>query len=248
MASTSETGHYKNITALEKMILKAIAMGTTYNPSKASIKLPALQALLAAAKADHAAVSLATAPYNNAVNDRIIIFQSYKSYGTQILAAFKTSSDANPQKVKDLTTINRKIQGARLPKKETNPINLNTPAPDTISASQQSYEMKYDHFVKFVDLILTETTYLPNEPELKLPAIQAYKASLLASNTSVSTAYETVNLSRIKRDKTLYKDLSGVYDIQDLVKEYVKATFKATSIQYKQMAAIKFRKPFKLYI
>jgi hypothetical protein len=248
MASNSETGHYKNITALEKMILKATALGTSYNPSKTSIKLPALQTLLTNAKADHAAVSLATAPYNNTVNDRIIIFQPYKPYSTQILAAFKTSSDANAQKVKDLTTINRKIQGTRLPKKETTPVDPTAPAPDTISASQQSYEMKYDHFVKYIDLILTESTYAPNEAELKLPALQAFKTSLLTANSNVFTAYETVNNTRIKRDKTLYKDGTGVYTIQDLVKEYIKGAFKATSIQYKQMVAIKFRKPSKLYI
>ena len=248
MPTINETGHYKNVTALEQMIQKVIAMGTTYNPSKTSIKLATLQTLFTAAKADYLAVSTANVPYNNAVNDRIIAFQSYKSYATQILAAFKSSSDANAQKIKDLTTINRKIQGTRTPKKETLPVDPNAPAPETISNSQQSYDMKFDHFSKFIDLILTEASYLPNETELKLPAIQTFKANLLSANTAVATTYETVNLSRIKRDKTLYKDLTGVYAIQDLVKEYVKGAFKATSIQYKQMAAIKFTKPKKLYI
>lgn len=244
----NETGHYKNVTALEKMIQKIIGMGATYNPSKASIKLTALQTLFTQAKADYSAVSPATIPYNNAINERIIIFQPYKSFSTQILATFKSSSDANPQKIKDLTTINRKIQGARAPKKDALPVDPNAPAPDTISASQQSYEMKYDHFTKFVDLISSEATYLPNETELKLPALQAFKASLLTANTNVANTYEAVNLARIKRDKTLYKSTTGVYDIQDLVKEYIKGAFKATSIQYKQMVAIKFNKPKKLFI
>ena len=59
---------------------------------------------------------------------------------------------------------------------------------------------------------------------------------------------DTANLARIQRDKTLYKDGTGVYSIQDLVKEYVKGVFGAKAIQYKQMVAIKFTKPKKLFI
>jgi len=244
----NETGHYKNITSLDKMILKAQGFGATYNPSKVSIKIASLQTLSTQAKADYSPVSPASVSYNNAVNDRIIIFQPYKTFSTQILAAFKTSSDANPQKIKDLVTINRKIQGSRTPKKDAVPVDPNAPAPETISASQQSYEMKYDHFVEFIDVILSEATYLPNETELKLPALQTFKASLLAANTAVSTLFETVNQARIKRDKTLYNEKTGVYTIQGLVKEYVKGVYKVNSIQYKQMVAIKFTKPAKLFI
>ena len=244
----NETGHYKNITALDKMILKAQSFGATYNPSKVSIKIANLLTLSTQAKTDYTPVSTANIAFNNAVNDRIIIFQPFKSYSTQILAAFKTSSDANSQKIKDLVTINRKIQGSRTPKKETIPVDPNAPAPETISSSQQSYEMKYDHFVEFVDLILSEASYTPNETELKLPALQAFKASLLAANTSVATTFETVNQARIKRDKTLYNEKTGVYTIQGLVKEYVKGVYKVKSIQYKQMVAIKFTKPPKLFI
>ncbi len=97
-------------------------------------------------------------------------------------------------------------------------------------------------------VVASETTYLPNETELKLPAMLAFKNSLQVANSNVASTYETVNLARIKRDKTLYNDKTGVYAIQELVKEYVKGLFKANSIQYKQMAAIKFNKPKKLFI
>ena len=244
----NETGHYKNITALDKMILKAQSFGATYNPSKVSIKIANLLTLSTQAKTDYTPVSTANIAFNNAVNDRIIIFQPFKTYSTQILAAFKTSSDANPQKIKDLVTINRKIQGSRTPKKDTTPVDPNAPAPENISSSQQSYEMKYDHFVEFIDLIVSEASYAPNETELKLPALQAFKASLVAANTLVATAFETVNQARIKRDKTLYNEKTGVYTIQGLVKEYVKGVYKVKSIQYKQMVAIKFTKPPKLFI
>ncbi len=46
MASTSETGHAKNVTNLESLITSINALGTSYNPSRDSIKLNALQNLL----------------------------------------------------------------------------------------------------------------------------------------------------------------------------------------------------------
>jgi hypothetical protein len=51
MATTSETGHAKNVANFDELISFVTAYGTTYNPSKASIKLTALQALSANAKA-----------------------------------------------------------------------------------------------------------------------------------------------------------------------------------------------------
>ena len=244
----NETGHYKNVTSFDTMIQKALGMGVDYNPAKASIKIGSLQALLLQAQTDYAAISPATIPYNSAVNQRIIIFQPYKSYATKLLAIVKTSSDADPELIKDLTTINRKIQGARAPKNNAEPVDPNAPAPENISASQQSYDMKYDHWTKFTDLIESAPNYSPNENNLKLVAVQAFETSLLSANTNVKNTYETINLARIQRDKTLYKDGTGVYAIQDLVKEYVKAAFGAKSIQYKQMVAIKFTKPKKLFI
>lgn len=247
--SYNETGHYKNVTALEKMIQKAIALGTSYNPSKAKLSLTSLQALLAQAKTDYDAVAPNNIPFNNAVNQRLDIFKPYKTFSTQILAAFKTSSDATKQTIKDLTTINKKIQGARATKKElTATTDPNRPAPETISASQQSYDMKYDHFVKYTELIQSETTYLPNESELDINAIIDYRDNLLIANQNVANTFEAVNQARIKRDNTLYNDTTGVYAIQDLVKEYIKGVFGATSIQYRQMVAIKFNKPKKLFI
>ena len=108
--------------------------------------------------------------------------------------------------------------------------------------------MKYDHWKKFTDLIASIPSYQPNEANLKIAAIQAFQTSLQTANANVANTYETINLARIQRDKTLYKEDTGVYSIQDLVKEYVKSAFGAKSIQYKQMVAIKFTKPKKLFI
>ncbi len=45
MASTSETGHAKNVANFEDLISFCTSYGTANNPSKAAIQLPALNTL-----------------------------------------------------------------------------------------------------------------------------------------------------------------------------------------------------------
>lgn len=63
MPSTSETGHIKNVANYEKFIDSITALGTPYNPSKTSLKLPALNTQLTAAKTAIAAVNSAEPAY-----------------------------------------------------------------------------------------------------------------------------------------------------------------------------------------
>ncbi|MDX2172203.1 MAG: hypothetical protein SFY56_03740 [Bacteroidota bacterium] len=50
MASTSETGHDKNVANFENLISFCVGYGATYNPSKTSLKVPQLQTQLASCK------------------------------------------------------------------------------------------------------------------------------------------------------------------------------------------------------
>ena len=51
MASTSETGHAKNVANFQDLIEFVTGYGATYNPSKSSLKLAQLVALKATAEA-----------------------------------------------------------------------------------------------------------------------------------------------------------------------------------------------------
>lgn len=45
MASTSETGHAKNIANFQDLIAFVVGYGTTYNPSKNTLKIPQLNTI-----------------------------------------------------------------------------------------------------------------------------------------------------------------------------------------------------------
>jgi len=74
MASTSETGHAKNVANFDEMISNIQGYKTVYNPSKLSIKLDALQTLSINAKNGIDGVNAAIPAYSNAVAARDAAF------------------------------------------------------------------------------------------------------------------------------------------------------------------------------
>ena len=59
-------------------------------------------------------------------------------------------------------------------------------------------------------------------------------------NTAVINATTDLSNARINRNKVLYFKSTGLYDIAQEVKKYVKSVFGASSPQYKQVSKIKF--------
>jgi hypothetical protein len=239
MPSTSETGHAKNVTHFEQLISFCTAYGGDYNPSKATLNIPNLTALHTTAQSDLQNVINATVDYNNFVNTRVITFKPIRKLSTRLINAFSVT-DATDEMIKDAKTINRKIQGKRA-KEITTSTDPNAPAPNTISASQQSYDQLIEHFAKLIALLKSEPTYTPNEKDLKIPVLDALLAQLRAHNTNVMYAYTTVSNARISRDVTLYNEKIGLVDTALEVRAYVKSVFGASSDQYLQVKSLPFK-------
>jgi len=80
MASTSETGHAKNVANFEDVISFCTGYGATYNPSKVAIQLPSLNALRTNAENAVADVNSANTAFINATNARQIAFNPVKLF------------------------------------------------------------------------------------------------------------------------------------------------------------------------
>ena len=240
MASTSETGHAKNIANFQDLIAFVTLYGATYNPTKTTLKLPQLNTLVTTAQDKLADVVLKNTDYNNTVNNRIIAFSNLKALSTRLVNSLQTT-DAPKEMIEDAKGFNRKMQGKRASTTITQ-TDLNAPAPTTISASQQSYDQLIQHFSGLVSVLQSETSYAPNENELKITALTTKQAELTTKNNAVATAYATISTSRIARDKTLYDETSGLVDIATEVKKYIKSVYGATSQEFAQVKGIEFKK------
>ena len=79
MASTTETGHANNVANFESLIISATAFGTSYNPSKESIKLTTLQILLTNSKETLNSLNISQSAYSNAVAARESAFEPFSN-------------------------------------------------------------------------------------------------------------------------------------------------------------------------
>jgi hypothetical protein len=239
MASTSEVGHAKNVANFQDLIEFVIGYDTNYNPSKASLQLANLQALKATGDLKLAEVITKNTAYNTTVNARILAFEGLRAYSTRLINALQ-ATDAEAETIKDAKGFNRKIQGKRASKIET-PVDPNTPAPKTISSSQLSYDQLIQHFEGLRAVLESEPTYAPNEPDLKITALQDKIINLNKTNNNVAAAYAVISNARLARNKTLYTEPNNLVETAGEVKKYVKSVFGASSPEYAQVSGINFR-------
>lgn len=242
MASTTETGHAKNVATFEDLISFCTGYGATYNPSKAALKLPALTAQNTAAMAALQAVKVAKTVYDNATNARELAFKPLKPLATKIVNGL-AATEAAAQTVDDVKTTNNKIQGRRaktVEKPTAAAIAAGAEPVKTASTSQQSYDKLIDHFAQLIATLTAEPKYLPNENELKVATLNTLLTDLRAKNTAVISATTALSNARIARDKALYAETTGISDVAQDVKQYIKSLFGASSPQYKQVSGLKF--------
>lgn len=243
MASTSETGHAKNVANFEKLIAETSAFGENFNPSKASLKLTALNTQLATAKAAIAAVNSAEPAYKNAVSARDAAFAPLGKLITRINNALK-ASDTTVQEDESALTLVRKLQGRRATAKKTEDEKKALAAEGKevveISSSQMSFDSRLENFDRLIKLLSSIPAYAPNEADLKVDALAALYNDLKSKNMAVINAEIPLSTARIARNEVLYKQNAGIVDITVDVKNYVKSVFGATSPQYKLISNIKF--------
>ena len=248
MPSISETGHAKNVANFLDLITFCKGYGGNYNPSKTAIQIAQLDALYNDAKNSVTEVTNQNTAFNNVVNARVNLFKDNKQLATRLTNAFDTT-DASDEAKNNVKSFNRKLQGKRASKApsplqkaggEVTPADLNTPAPKTISSSQQSYDQQIEHLSGLVSALASEPSYKPNETGLQVGTINKLIDNQTKSNADVATAYTAVSNARITRDKYLYDKKKGLYDTSLEVKKYVKSVFGTTSPEYKQVNGIKF--------
>ena len=239
MASTSETGHNKNVTNLETLIIRCEGLGGAYNPSNSQITIPSLTAFYQEAKQLVKEVKTTEAPFNEVEGRRKLVFKPLKPTGTKFLNALK-GANAPSSVVADAETINRKLQGKRADNSPTDTPIGEIPK-DKVSVSQQSYEMQVDHFEKLIEVGTIEPSYNPNEVPLKIATLNAYKDELFAINTEVKTKYVPYSNALKNRNAKLYNPETGIVSVTQQVKNYVKSAFGATSPEYKSISKLVFK-------
>ena len=242
MASTSETGHSKNVANFEDLISFCVGYGPKYSPSNPTLVLASLNTLFTNAKASLTSLNTKLVPWTNAVNAREIAFKPLSPLITRVVNAL-ASTTASSSIVADARSISKKIQGVRATPKKDKAVDPNNPDPDpkSVSASQMSYDSRIENLEKLVKLLAGQPEYTPNEVELQVGSLDTLHGNLKTLNTAAVTTYTAVSNARIARNNTLYTPINGLVDIAGSVKKYIKSVFGASSPEYKQVSALQFK-------
>ena len=238
MASTSETGHAKNVANFFDLAAFVNGYGIRYNPSKAVLKHSNLLLIHTAAKQVLKKVVDSKTDYKTAVNARADEFADVSEYATQIVNALE-SSDATERTIEDAKGFLRKIRGERASKKKE--ATEGEPKPVTHSASQTSFDQVIQHMDGIASILKNEPSYAPNEEELRTSAVYDKIEKLNDANNAVATADEAISNARLQRDNILYHNPDALTTVAAGVKSYTKSVFKANSPEFKQISGISFR-------
>ena len=244
MATTSESGHVRNVSNFERLVAAATSFGTDYNPSKPSLALPAMQSLLVSSVESLAVLKHAVSVYDTALDARKLAFASLNSFITRIYNALK-SSDSSNEADQSAAILVRKLRGQRVSERLTT-VELETLKADgktvkQISSSQMSFDTRLDNFDKLIHLLSSIPEYNPNEAELKVDALRNLYNDLYKKNKAVIEAQVQMNKARSQRFNVLYKPLTGMIDLALDAKMYIKSVAGAGSVTYKQISGLAFR-------
>ncbi len=236
MASTSETGHARNVANLQKLT-EQVTVYTLYNPPVDNLKVANLQILYTTASAKLNEVEDKRNANKNAITVRQSAFENLKSTATKIINHLEILGLPSGT-IDQAKSLNRVIQGGQ--KKAVTALEEGKEETKTVSTSRQSYTQMAENFGILLQLLGTIPTYNPNEDDLKLANLETYKISLVSSTQSVDQTEAELNNKLIERDQLLYADGTGLYSIVQNVKKYVKSLYGATSPEYTNVSSIEF--------
>ena len=156
MSKVSETGHVRNISNFESLLSFVSAFGANYNPSRESIKLPALQSKLTASRASLDAVYSAQSAYSLTVDDRKLAFKTLNKLVTRVISALKSTE--TPKLVNESAqSIVRKLRGARakakITEEEKEALLAEGKEVNQRSSSQLGYDSRIENFNRLISLL-----------------------------------------------------------------------------------------------
>jgi len=232
----SETGHTINISNFKLVIDQCTGFGAKYNPSNTDLTIANMTTVWTTADTANGILNKAVSDAKNPINEREIVFAPLNKLVTRTLAILSSSKVSKPM-MKDAKGIADKIRGFGV---EVKKLPDGTPDPDHVSKSQQGFVQRAKAFKQLVDLYKSEPKYAPNEADLTTTALATMATQMKTLNNNIGTILAPVDAARITRDHALYDEDTGIVDLAQMCKNYVKGVYGTTSSEHKLIRKIKF--------
>ena len=104
------------------------------------------------------------------------------------------------------------------------------------------YDDRVENFESLISFLQTVPEYNPNEEELKIASLQALLADLRTKNISVMQTDIALETARGTRKSLQNTPFTGLVDVANDVKSYIKSVFGVKSTEYKLVSKLRFVK------
>ena len=154
--------------------------GAGYNPSTVRLTIVKLLLQRDAAQLLQEKVNKEEGKYEPFQNARVAEFEGVDTLMTRSMGLLR-GTDAEKAIVADAFQYAKKVRGDT--KKKKKPAEGEPPVV-TISTSQQSFDLIIDNMDSFLSVLEAEPNYLPNEADLKTPALRTKWTAMKTSNAA----------------------------------------------------------------
>lgn len=236
MASTSETGHNKNVANFATAIQVLVEMGSLYNPTNPNLLLTNLNPVKSELGNTITFLNNKKPAYKNAVANREILIAQLPSRLTMSLN-FAKSTEISKTDKENLSSQVKKMRGD----KKAKVVNPDTAEGDSISTSQMSYDSRIANFDTYINQLSSFAEYSPNETVIKIAELQDYHQKLTNSSTAVNAAGNELITGRRNRNDILYNNQINVIQLIRDIKAYLKSLGSAAEPYYKAITKLQFK-------
>jgi DNA repair exonuclease SbcCD ATPase subunit len=254
MASTSETGHSKNVANFEELYSICRQMGSRFSPMNQQITLGALSTKLVDSQNALSDTITQASALVRAIKARRDDAETLEDLAPRLVAMLE-SSNTPEDIIKKVNTLKNKLLGrskSQKPEQASAPsstaeANLSqVPSENSISTIQASFDKKLEHFEKIIQLLATEPSYNPSEQEFSLAGLNALLTSLRQKNTNLDQMHTVYKDVLRQRNQTIYAPDGGLVDLAGKTKAYVKSLFGLKSPEYMHINSVKFHAGIRL--
>jgi len=243
--SSIQTSNSSNLTNAGELIGRVSSFGPKYNPVPIAFTIPRLNELKASADSLEALAQTAENIWRNSTTARVLVFNDADGKVTRAFNSFSISG-APKQSIQQATSKVHAYRSIRISDKPTADEKAAAKAEGkelkTNVQHNATFDKKVENIGDFIDFLDNSGFYGPNEADISIPGLKALHEEMKNNNKICTQATIERDKARMLRDTVMYSDGTGLVDIAQGVKRYVKSAFGATSVQYKSISSLKFRK------
>jgi hypothetical protein len=219
-----------------QMVMFCGSLGSAYNPGNNSLKIDAMESLLAQVQEKISLADRANHDYRSALNARKELLRQIPSLGSRIMSSLIAHGAACNTVESAMVIKRRLISSGRRKTTELQGENVREGG----RISQLDIASRIANFEKLVMLIAAQQKYAPNETELQVDSLKSFIAELRERNTIVIYRYAARKKANIELNDMLYGEES-IYEKVRIIKAYIVSKFGHRSPQHRAVTRLKFR-------